>query len=661
MVPFRRLEFPDDEDRDEAQASGPTPSTSAASGKKRGEHGRHQLSKEVHAIFSLGPNGEPVTPHTVIGTFSNQIGVLVREIVPITYFNWRKVPPELKELVWKGVLLRFNYPADQFEEKKCRKHVLNIAGKALRTFRNKMYTDYVLQNRTPSFERYNFMGPEVWEEFVRLVSTPEFQDKSKQFKDLAKKNDLRHNLGMTGYTGHREEWRREEREAEERGEENPLKALPMRDRDFFYARRPKKAKANKKAKYNDPKVDEVEKIVLEVNEAKERGDFQPRREHDVLTEALGRPEHRGRVRGMGSRYSWKSVDSWQSDATSSFHTRQRYKADLKQQGYQQAMKEMIEKTIQETLTSEDPRLFELRSQMLRQHGLAVQPRQEAAGPQEYPVDRINEHEYAELYIPVGRRGKKKLAATGNVFPPARGAKSYNDMYNMPIPPNYALVEVLWTCPELGDEEIDFPGPRGERRLRDIFMSTLILWNKEDIILKGPSIAPPSQDPPTPPSDDGDNGGGDDDNYTGGGPRSPHDSPHHDMGSHKGGASSPGHRTPPPTSGQDVAHEQCPPTPMKPREAEKDVAGEFEQWKEVFQARAKDVDAQLRQEAGEPPESPLIQTKMPTIQEFEKNFPTKDKEVAAYIDEWDRADEAYKIRKDAQLAKKGEFARERCRR
>jgi molybdopterin converting factor small subunit len=101
--------------------------------------------------------------------------------------------------------------------------------------------------------------------------------------------------------------------------------------------------------------------------------------------------------------------------------------------------------------------------------------------------------------------------------------------------------------------------------------------------------------------------------------------------------------------------------MKPREAEKDVAGEFEQWKEVFQARAKDVDAQLRQEAGEPPESPLIQTKMPTIQEFEKNFPTKDKEVAAYIDEWDRADEAYKIRKDAQLAKKGEFARERCRR
>jgi hypothetical protein len=172
---------------------------------KRGQHGRHQLSKDVHAIFKIGPNGEPLEPETVIGTFSNQISCLVREHVPITYQDWRKVPKELKDLVWKGVQLRFNYPKEQFEEKACRKHALTIAGKALRTLRNHLYQDYVLVDRSP-LEDYNFINRQVWDEFLQLVSTPEFEAKSKKFKELAKKNELKHNLGMIGYAGHRKKW-----------------------------------------------------------------------------------------------------------------------------------------------------------------------------------------------------------------------------------------------------------------------------------------------------------------------------------------------------------------------------------------------------------------------------------------------------------------------
>ena len=67
--------------------------------------------------------------------------------------------------------------------------------------------------------------------------------------------------------------------------------------------------------------------MLTVKEAKERREFIPRSDHDKLTEALGNPEHRGRVRGVSSRQSWKNVESWQSDATS-YHTRQRYKEGI---------------------------------------------------------------------------------------------------------------------------------------------------------------------------------------------------------------------------------------------------------------------------------------------------------------------------------------------
>jgi hypothetical protein len=43
--------------------------------------------------------------------------------------------------------------------------------------------------------------------------------------------------------------------------------------------------------------------LLVIKAAKESGEFQPRREHDELTEALGNPEHRGHVQGMSSKQS----------------------------------------------------------------------------------------------------------------------------------------------------------------------------------------------------------------------------------------------------------------------------------------------------------------------------------------------------------------------
>jgi len=75
---------------EEGHASVPTPSTSTniasdkMSGLKRGQHGRHKVSKKVHVITKIGTHGEPLEPLTMIGIFSNQCFYLVREHVPIT-------------------------------------------------------------------------------------------------------------------------------------------------------------------------------------------------------------------------------------------------------------------------------------------------------------------------------------------------------------------------------------------------------------------------------------------------------------------------------------------------------------------------------------------------------------------------------------------------
>jgi len=80
----------------------------------------------------------------------------------------------------------------------------------------------------------------------------------------------------------------------------------------------------------------------------------------MLIEALGNPEHHGRVRGASSRLSWKNIDSWQSDTTS-HHTRQKYTEGLIQKGRDEAMKEVIMGTIEEAFTSTDPKMVELRT------------------------------------------------------------------------------------------------------------------------------------------------------------------------------------------------------------------------------------------------------------------------------------------------------------
>ena len=156
--------------------------------------------------MKIGPDGQPLEPETIIGTFSNQVACIAKEKVPITYENWRHVPMELKQAVWDAVKARFNYPLDQFDEKLCKTHALIIASKALRGLRSRLNTEYVKQNKLP-FEDYNFIKRHQWDEFVERVTSEDFCTKSDKFKELAKKNELKHNLGMTGYAGKRKKFR----------------------------------------------------------------------------------------------------------------------------------------------------------------------------------------------------------------------------------------------------------------------------------------------------------------------------------------------------------------------------------------------------------------------------------------------------------------------
>jgi hypothetical protein len=90
------------------------------------------MHKNMHAMYKIGPQGEPLEPQSVISTFSNQCSYIVKEHMPITYLNWRKVSEYLKGAVCGDVKSRFKYLVDQYDEL-CKGHTLYIAGKALQS------------------------------------------------------------------------------------------------------------------------------------------------------------------------------------------------------------------------------------------------------------------------------------------------------------------------------------------------------------------------------------------------------------------------------------------------------------------------------------------------------------------------------------------------
>ena len=160
------MEYPDGEEEEAPSPSTGTSSTATIGRKKksdlkRGHHGRHQISKKkVHAIHKIGLYGEPLEPTTIISAFNNQCSCIVREKVPITYDDWRKVPDDIKGTVWGEVKGWLMYPADGYDSDKCKGHALHVAGKALHNFKSMINKEYMEKGKTP-FEDYNFIMRDV--------------------------------------------------------------------------------------------------------------------------------------------------------------------------------------------------------------------------------------------------------------------------------------------------------------------------------------------------------------------------------------------------------------------------------------------------------------------------------------------------------------------
>ena len=268
-----------------------------------------------------------------------------------------------------------------------------------------------------------------------------------------------------------------------------FEGLDERSRNWCLARIPTVA-PDGKVTFQKPTTEQIYERLEELAEMQKKGLFRPDREKDMLTAAIGTPEHSGHVRGMSSTLPWGKAFR---EHRASYKKRDRYKKDLEDKMREIAKQELLGFFIQQQVPA-GPSAENaisgghgqvLSNLMLGQIGTVAAP--SSAGSianARYPVDDIAEDTPCKLVIPYGRKQDKfrevatAMALTGHVFP-------------NPPPPEYAWVQVV----SVSDEscEIDIPTDDGIELLGDA-RNQYILWHRRDIILNAsPNPSQPSQE------------------------------------------------------------------------------------------------------------------------------------------------------------------------
>ncbi|CAH1443478.1 unnamed protein product [Lactuca virosa] len=129
--------------------------------------------------------------------FASYCGVAARSRISILKESWDKVSKSELHNLWLDIK---NIPNDA-----PKKQTLKVCNQSWRAYKSTLVTDF-MDNDLDASTFYPYLTKEAWEDFVKLKSTEEFQEKRKKRKETVKKNKNPAHLGPLGYRGNKARW-----------------------------------------------------------------------------------------------------------------------------------------------------------------------------------------------------------------------------------------------------------------------------------------------------------------------------------------------------------------------------------------------------------------------------------------------------------------------
>ncbi|XP_020239830.2 uncharacterized protein LOC109818712 [Cajanus cajan] len=232
--------------------------------------------------------------------FSSYLGTLARDKISILVPSWKEVPQTTKNMIWQDILGVYDISDTNILKSK----MLSSVATKFRQHKSYLTREWVhgkYKGKSPSDE-YN-IDLEEWKKFKEIRNDPSWKLVRKKAQDIQKLNNAPHLLSRGGYellvrNFMKSEIKRLKEEAIQSGASEDVVIDPPPPPSCH--RLWNMARTKSSGEMTSESANQVAEKINELEEQTLQGSFIPEGRQDILTTALGRPEHPGRVRTAGA-------------------------------------------------------------------------------------------------------------------------------------------------------------------------------------------------------------------------------------------------------------------------------------------------------------------------------------------------------------------------
>ncbi|KAH1205281.1 hypothetical protein GmHk_16G046017 [Glycine max] len=422
------------------------------------------------------------------------LGIVARDKVDITYENWKEVPIAQKDLIWEDIQAEFDIPEASDSRTK---------RKLLQTFKSDLTRKWALAADQDGVEdtvcdKYG-ISKEMWAQFCQTCRDPSWEDVRMKAQAIQKQNTAPHVLSRGGYDYLEqkllaEKTKKKMQEAAQSGSVDGVIDPPSSVRHHV---KWKMARTKKTREMTTEAAKEIAEKNDSFEEQATQGSFVPHGRQDVLAAAIGRPEHPGRVRGIGAGVT---IKQYFGSAPRTSHSASSLPPNELHQLTQQ-IRDQLEESITEKVTRQVMASFSHLQSQMQSQGLAVPP-EPLVGPGPFgprvstkgscvdPSGNDPETGY-DLYI---ETDLARLVAIRRVY------EGSTVVHNTPL----LLGQVKVSVEEVRDADAPVPVPTDEVSLVGQALHTFLAWPTHLVksLSQQVAVSPPKPPPkPDPEVDD----------------------------------------------------------------------------------------------------------------------------------------------------------------